>query len=73
MVMTALLAGTVAGASWTTAGKYGNALTFDGVDDWVVLHGGALTASSRLTRGSVFTVTLPREHVIVRPLNHQAV
>ena len=28
--------GTVSGATWTT-GKYGSALTFDGVDDWVTI------------------------------------
>lgn len=35
--------GTVSGATWTTSGKYGNALTFDGNDDYVSL---ATTISS---------------------------
>jgi hypothetical protein len=29
--------GTISGATWTTAGRYGNALTFDGVNDWVTV------------------------------------
>ena len=29
--------GTVSGASWTTAGRHGGALDFDGVDDWVTV------------------------------------
>jgi glucose/arabinose dehydrogenase len=29
--------GTVSGATWTTQGKYGNALSFDGVNDWVTV------------------------------------
>jgi PKD repeat protein len=30
-------AGTVSGATWTTGGKYGGALSFDGVNDWVTV------------------------------------
>ena len=30
-------AGAVSGASWTTAGRNGNALSFDGVNDWVTV------------------------------------
>ena len=26
-----------AGATWTTAGRFGNALSFDGVNDWVTV------------------------------------
>ena len=29
--------GTLSGATWTTSGKYGAALTFDGVNDWVTV------------------------------------
>ncbi len=29
--------GTVSGASWTAAGRYGSALSFDGVNDWVTV------------------------------------
>jgi hypothetical protein len=29
--------GTISGAAWTTQGKYGSALTFDGIDDWVTV------------------------------------
>ena len=29
--------GTISGAAWTTQGKYGSALTFDGINDWVTV------------------------------------
>ncbi len=29
--------GTLSGATWTSAGKYGGALSFDGVNDWVTI------------------------------------
>jgi hypothetical protein len=29
--------GTISGATWTTAGRFGNALTFDGANDWVTV------------------------------------
>ena len=29
--------GTISGATWTTAGRYGGALSFDGVNDWVTI------------------------------------
>ena len=29
--------GTISGATWSTQGKYGNALSFDGVNDWVTV------------------------------------
>jgi hypothetical protein len=41
--------GTIAGATWTTAGKYGNALTFNGASTYVDLGN---PASLRLT-GSI--------------------
>jgi hypothetical protein len=30
--------GTISGAAWITTGKYGNALSFDGVNDWVTVN-----------------------------------
>jgi hypothetical protein len=33
--------GTISGAVWTTLGKYGGALTFDGVNDWVTVSDAA--------------------------------
>jgi hypothetical protein len=30
--------GTVSGATWTTAGRFGGALSFDGVNDWVTIN-----------------------------------
>ena len=30
--------GTISGATWTTQGRFGNALTFDGVNDWVTVN-----------------------------------
>lgn len=29
--------GTITGAAWTTSGRYGNALAFDGTNDWVTV------------------------------------
>ena len=40
--------GTISGASWSTAGHFGNALSFDGVNDWVTV---ADAASLDLTSG----------------------
>src|SRR5205823_3855748 len=40
--------GTVSGAAWTTAGKYGNALSFNGTSSWVTV---ADAASLELTGG----------------------
>ena len=43
-------AGVVSGAAWTNAGRYGGALTFDGVDDWVtVADAPALDLSTGMT------------------------
>jgi hypothetical protein len=39
---------TISGATWTTAGRYGNALAFDGVNDLVTVNDSALL---RLTTG----------------------
>ncbi|HEX2506226.1 MAG TPA: PQQ-dependent sugar dehydrogenase, partial [Gaiellaceae bacterium] len=42
--------GTVSGAVWSTAGRFGGALSFDGVDDWVtVADAGDLDLTSALT------------------------
>src|SRR5204863_4124868 len=30
--------GTIAGASWTSQGKFGNALNFDGISNWVTVN-----------------------------------
>ena len=32
------LNGTISGATWTAQGKFGSALTFDGVNDWVTVN-----------------------------------
>src|SRR5262245_37133784 len=40
--------GTISGASWTTSGRFGNALSFDGVNDWVTVND---TAALDLTTG----------------------
>ncbi|MCI0464947.1 MAG: hypothetical protein L0Z62_49125, partial [Gemmataceae bacterium] len=32
------LDGVMSGASWTTSGRFGNALSFDGVNDWVTVN-----------------------------------
>jgi hypothetical protein len=40
--------GAIAGATWTTDGRYGGALSFDGVNDWVTIND---TAALDLTTG----------------------
>jgi hypothetical protein len=40
--------GTLSGASWTTAGKFGGALSFNGVNNWVTVNG---SPSLDLTNG----------------------
>ena len=40
--------GTIAGATWTTQGRFGSALAFDGVNDWVTV---ADTSALDLTTG----------------------
>src|SRR4051794_9832093 len=40
--------GTLANATWTASGKFGNALTFDGVSSWVTVSD---AVSLRLTTG----------------------
>ena len=43
-------AGTLSGATWTPAGKFGSALSFDGVNDWVtVADAAALDLTSGMT------------------------
>src|SRR5262245_15396849 len=41
-------AGTIGGATWTSAGKFGNALSFNGSTNWVTV---AHSASLNLTTG----------------------
>jgi hypothetical protein len=42
--------GTLSGATWTTLGKFGGALSFDGVDDWVtVANSSSLSLSTGMT------------------------
>lgn len=42
--------GTLSGATWTTLGKFGGALSFDGVDDWVtVANSTSLSLSAGMT------------------------
>ncbi|WHT17136.1 PQQ-dependent sugar dehydrogenase [Crossiella sp. CA-258035] len=41
--------GTVTGAQWVTTGKFGRALRFDGVDDWVTVPNHASLSPARFT------------------------
>jgi glucose/arabinose dehydrogenase len=41
--------GAISGPVWTTAGKFGSALTFDGVNDWVSVPDAASLDVSRMT------------------------
>jgi hypothetical protein len=42
--------GTISGAVWTTSGRFGNALTFDGVNDWItVAHSASLSLTTGMT------------------------
>lgn len=44
------LTGTISGATWTTAGRFGGALAFDGVNDWVtVADANALDLTTGMT------------------------
>jgi hypothetical protein len=43
------LTGTIAGATWTTAGKNGNALSFDGANDMVSVADNAVLDATRVT------------------------
>jgi glucose/arabinose dehydrogenase len=44
------LTGTISGATWSTQGKFGGALSFDGVNDWVtVADGNALDFTAAMT------------------------
>lgn len=42
--------GTISGAAWTTMGKFGTALSFDGINDWVTINdANSLDLTSRMT------------------------
>lgn len=42
--------GTISGATWTTGGRFGQALSFDGVDDWVTIaHSTLLSLTTGMT------------------------
>ena len=42
--------GTISGATWTTSGKFGKALSFDGVNDWVTIaHAPELSLTTGMT------------------------
>jgi len=44
------LTGTISGATWSTQGRFGNALSFDGVNDWVTVpSNAALNLTTRMT------------------------
>jgi hypothetical protein len=60
LVHPVLLDGTISGASWTSSGYDGNALTFDGVDDWVtVADDAALDLTDGMTLAAwVYPTTL---------------
>jgi hypothetical protein len=48
--------GTITGATWTTAGRFGSALSFDGVNDWVTVPDAAdfdFTTAMTLGRGCI--------------------
>ncbi len=49
--------GTIMGATWTASGKFGNALEFDGTDDYIEINGykGVLGAQSRTVTAWVKT------------------
>jgi len=49
--------GTIIGATWTASGKFGNALEFDGTDDYIEINGykGVLGAQSRTVTAWVKT------------------
>jgi Concanavalin A-like lectin/glucanases superfamily/Fibronectin type III domain len=55
--------GTVSGATWTTLGRYGRALSFDGVNDWVTVNpSGSLNLTTRMTLEAwVYPTVTPSE------------
>jgi PKD repeat protein len=56
--------GTISGATWTATGKYGGALSFDGVNDWVTI---ADSARLDLTTGMTLSAwVFPTAHATFR-------
>jgi hypothetical protein len=59
--------GTIAGATWSTQGRFGNALSFDGLNDWVTVNS---TSLLNLTTGMtleawVYPTTIPTTYTAV--------
>jgi hypothetical protein len=53
--------GTIVGATWTSQGRFGGALIFDGVDDWVsISEASALHLTTNLTLSAWIYPTAPR-------------
>jgi hypothetical protein len=60
--------GSISGASWTSQGRFGNALSFDGIDDWVtILDDTSLDLASEMTLEAwVYpTVALSKWRVVI--------
>ena len=59
--------GTVSGATWTSQGRFGGALSFDGVNDWVtVADANALGSDDRNDAGSVGLSNGERQRVVAQ-------
>ena len=60
--------GTISGATWTTQGRFGKALSFDGVNDWVTINDAAsldLTTSMTLEAWVYPTVNMSQWATVV--------
>ncbi|MBA2591111.1 MAG: PKD domain-containing protein [Pseudomonadota bacterium] len=60
--------GTISGATWTTQGRFGRALSFDGVNDWVTINDAAsldLTTSMTLEAWVYPTVNMTQWATVV--------
>ncbi len=53
--------GDISGATWTSGGRYGGALSFDGVNDWVTVPG---SASLDLTTGMTLSAWV-KPHILI--------
>ena len=49
--------GAISGATWSTQGKFGNALSFDGVNDWVTVDAPPLDLTGMTLEAWVFPTT----------------